>query len=63
MPKITRGTGTHIRFVSNLRGVEHKITIPDHKLIKIGTLNNILNQVVDYLKITKDGLVEELSKK
>jgi len=58
--EITRETGSHIRLTSKLKGFEHKLTIPDHRSIKIGTLNNILNDLADYLKITKGKLVKEI---
>jgi len=61
--EITRETGSHIRLVSKLRNKEHKITVPDHRPIKIGTLNNILNNLADYLKVEKKGLLSELFKK
>jgi len=57
---VKRETGSHIRLVSEIRGKEHKITIPDHNPIKIGTLNNILNDLGDYLKIDKKVLMDEL---
>ena len=44
--QIVRCTGSHIRLVSNL--------------IKIGTLNNILADVAEYLEISKQNLIEEL---
>jgi predicted RNA binding protein YcfA (HicA-like mRNA interferase family) len=55
-----RETGSHIRLVSETKGTEHKITIPDHTPIKIGTLNNILNDLADYLKINKKILIDQL---
>jgi len=58
--EIKRETGSHMRLVSEIRGKEHKITIPDHNPIKIGTLNNILNDLADYLKIDKKVLMDEL---
>jgi predicted RNA binding protein YcfA (HicA-like mRNA interferase family) len=58
--EIKRETGSHIRLVSTLSGKEHKITIPDHRPIKIGTLNNILNNIADYLKMDKKALINEL---
>ena len=61
--KIVRETGSHIRLTSHLKGEEHKITIPDHKPIKIGTLNNILNDLADYLTMTKEKLIRELFEK
>ena len=60
---IKRETGSHIRLVSETRGTEYKMTIPDHNPIKIGTLNNILNDLADYLKINKKTLIDELSGK
>jgi predicted RNA binding protein YcfA (HicA-like mRNA interferase family) len=58
--QVARQTGSHIRLVSTYRQIEHKITIPDHQPIKIGTLNNILHDIAEYLKISKQELVQEL---
>ena len=58
--RITRQTGSHIRLVSNYNKDEHKLTIPSHAYIKIGTLNNILRDVSNYIGITKDELVNSL---
>lgn len=55
-------TGSHIRLASDFKGIGHKITIPDHQPIKIGTLNNILNEVADCLKVSKEKLIEDLFK-
>jgi hypothetical protein len=41
-------------------GYEHSITIPAHNPIKIGTLNKILTDVANYLKIKKEKLFESL---
>jgi predicted RNA binding protein YcfA (HicA-like mRNA interferase family) len=57
---ITRQTGSHIRLKSNFMGYQHSITIPAQNPIKIGTLNNILNNVAAYLKIQKEKLIESL---
>lgn len=58
--EVDREKGSHIRLSSAYKSQSHKITIPDHKEIKIGTLNNILNEVANYLGITKTELVEYL---
>jgi len=58
--KTVRQTGSHIRLASNLKNIEHKITIPAHDSIKIGTLNNILVDIADYLEISKQNLIKEL---
>ena len=56
---ITRQTGSHVRLTTNLKG-EHHITIPNHDSIKIGTINNILNDVSQHLEISKQDLIREL---
>jgi predicted RNA binding protein YcfA (HicA-like mRNA interferase family) len=57
---ITRQTGSHIRLTSTSKGFEHKITIPDHQTIKIGTLANIVTDIAEYLQISKQDLLKEL---
>ncbi len=57
--KIDWHKGSHIRLTAKCNNVEHHITIPDHDFIKIGTLNNILNDVASFIDIDK----KELSKK
>jgi predicted RNA binding protein YcfA (HicA-like mRNA interferase family) len=58
--QISHQTGSHIRLTSNIKKSEHHITIPHHKYIKIGTLNNILNDVSVYLEMDKKSLLAEL---
>jgi predicted RNA binding protein YcfA (HicA-like mRNA interferase family) len=57
--KITRQTGSHIRLTTE-RGGEHHITIPQHKELRVGTLNAILSDAADHLGLTRDELVENL---
>jgi len=42
---MARQTGSHIRLIKRLDGAEHAITIPNHKPIKIGTLQAIVKDV------------------
>lgn len=56
---ISRQRGSHIRLTSTIKG-EHHITIPKHPSLKIGTLNNILNDISIHLEIDKQILVSEL---
>jgi len=58
--KIDRKTGSHFRLISHYKNIKHKITIPDHNSIKIGTLNNILNDLSEYLELTKEDLIRSL---
>ena len=57
---VTRQTGSHMRFTSNIKDVEHHITIPVHDSLRIGTLSQILNEVAPYLELSRDALVEAL---
>ena len=55
----TRQTGSHIRLTAVLPS-EHRITIPLHPSLKIGTLNGILREVASHLQISKDELIGRL---
>ncbi|MGQ9496742.1 MAG: type II toxin-antitoxin system HicA family toxin [Desulfotomaculales bacterium] len=57
--RITLQTGSHLRLTTTLGG-EHHITIPLHNPLKVGTLNGILTDVANHLKIPKEVLVREL---
>jgi predicted RNA binding protein YcfA (HicA-like mRNA interferase family) len=57
--EITRQSGSHMRLSTYIRGEFH-ITIPNHKSLKIGTLNNILSEIANYLEIEKEQLIKEL---
>jgi predicted RNA binding protein YcfA (HicA-like mRNA interferase family) len=57
--EVTRQTGSHIRLTTTLRGQYH-ITIPKHKILKIGMLNNILSDIASYLEMDKEELIQEL---
>jgi predicted RNA binding protein YcfA (HicA-like mRNA interferase family) len=39
--EVTRQVGSHMRLTTEREG-EHHITIPQHKTLRVGTLNNIL---------------------
>ena len=55
----TRQSGSHIR-LTRKGTTENHITIPNHNQIKIGTLNNILNEISLQLDIPKKELIEKL---
>jgi predicted RNA binding protein YcfA (HicA-like mRNA interferase family) len=57
--EVTRQKGSHIRLTTFENG-EHHITIPQHTLLKIGTLSSILNEVADHFGISKKELSERL---
>ena len=57
---ITRQTRSHIGLTSSFKEKEHHITIPLKKSFKIGTLNNIINDISEYLEIEKKELLLQL---
>ena len=58
--EVTRQVGSHIRLRSMLRGPAHHLTVPDHRSLRVGTLNTILSDVADYLEIQRSELEQEL---
>ncbi|MBE8538544.1 type II toxin-antitoxin system HicA family toxin [Geoglobus acetivorans] len=57
--EVTRQTGSHMRLTIHING-EHHITIPKHRPLKPGTLNSILKDVAEHLRISKRELMKEL---
>jgi len=57
--RVTRQTGSHIRLTTDQCG-EHPITIPNHKDIRVGTLNSILVDIADTLGMLRDELLKVL---
>jgi predicted RNA binding protein YcfA (HicA-like mRNA interferase family) len=56
---VTRQTGSHIR-VETQEPTKHRITIPNHDPIKIGTLCSILDDVAEHLEIERSELLTRL---
>jgi hypothetical protein len=40
---------------------QHRITIPKHAPLKVGTLNSILKDIAEHLQMSKEQLIRELS--
>jgi predicted RNA binding protein YcfA (HicA-like mRNA interferase family) len=57
---VARQTGSHMRLSSMSKGIEHHVTIPAHKQLKVGTLAEILNEVGQYLEISREDLARKL---
>ena len=58
--QVTRQTGSHMRLTSTYKGAEHHLTVPRHKLLRVGTLNSIANEVAAYLEMKKQSLIDDL---
>lgn len=57
--RVSRQKGSHIRLTTN-EPSEHHITIPNHNPLKVGTLNSILGEISEHLRISKEDLVNRL---
>ena len=58
--EVTRQSGSHIRLTSKRKGIEHHVTIPAHRQIKVGTLAQILGDEAVHLDLTREELVAQL---
>jgi len=57
--EVSRRTGSHMRLV-RIDKTEHRVTIPSHDALKVGTLNGILKDIAVHLGISRDELVRLL---
>ena len=57
--RVTRQTGSHIRLESQAAPT-HRVTLPNHSPIKIGTLHSILKDIAGHHKLTVEQLVRQL---
>jgi len=55
--EVTLQKGSHIRLTRMENNNSHHITIPNHDPIKIGTLNNIIKDLSDNLKMSKEDIL------
>ena len=58
--QITRQSGSHTRLTSSAMGLEHHVTVPAHKEIRVGTLHTILRDVASYLDMEPAQLLDDL---
>lgn len=56
----TRQTGSHIRLTRISEEGEHHVTIPSHSPLRIGTLNSILNDIANQMKMSKEELLRRI---
>ena len=57
---LIRQRGSHMRLVSTIMGYEHHVLVPRHNPVRVGTLDDILGNVAEYLGIGQDELMREL---
>ena len=54
---VTKQTGNHVRLTTNING-KHHVTIPRVKVLRVGTLNNIIKDVSIHLEQDKDEIIK-----
>ncbi len=57
--EVSGQVGSHMRLTTK-QGGEHHITIPQHKTLRVGTLNSVLKDVAEHLNMNRDELIESL---
>lgn len=57
---LIRQRGSHLRLESDFMGYPHRISVPRHNPMRMGTLNGILNDVAEYLEMEREELTREL---
>lgn len=55
-----RRKGSHVRLTRRVSGSEQHITIPDHRTLAKGTLNDIISSVSAHTAIPKHDLMSRL---
>jgi len=58
--EVTRQRGSHIRLGKVTPLGEHTITVPAHRVLAKGTLNDILNRISLWNNIPKESLIDKL---
>ena len=54
-----RQTGSHIRLETQRNG-EHRVTVPAHNPLRVGTLGNILGDIAEHFGMTREELLSRL---
>ena len=57
---IIKQTGSHIKLVKKTDESEHVITVPDHKPIKIGTLQKIIKDICSFNNLDINNFYKQL---
>lgn len=58
--EVIRQKGSHIRLRKTTNVGEHSITVPEHKTVAKGTLNDIITKVSLWNNISKEELIKLL---
>ena len=56
---VVRQSGSHIRLSTTVHP-EHKVTVPDHEALRIGTLAGVVGDVAAHHGLTRDEVIRRL---
>lgn len=56
---VTRQTGSHMRLTLPPPHERH-ITVPQHRVVSLGTLRSILDDVAAHFEVTRDEMIARL---
>ena len=45
--RVIRQRGSHLRLASNFLGMEHRVSVPRHRQLNVGTLSGIISDVAE----------------
>jgi predicted RNA binding protein YcfA (HicA-like mRNA interferase family) len=57
---VVKQTGSHIKMTKKTDGSEHTITVPNHKPVKIGTLQSIAKDICNFNNLDINGFYRKL---
>jgi predicted RNA binding protein YcfA (HicA-like mRNA interferase family) len=58
--RIDHQTGSHQRLSATISGKTHDLTIPRHKPLRVGTLHEILKDVAEHQKISREQIIADV---
>ena len=58
--RLVRQRGSHMTLTATIGGVSHSLTVPRHRVLRVGTLSGIVADVAGHLGMTRDEARVEL---
>ena len=54
--RIIHQVGSHVNLETDLP-TQHRVVVPNHKVMRVGTLNTILKEVAEHKGVTREGVL------
>lgn len=58
--RIVRQRGSHMMLGATIGGVSHRVTVPRHRVLRVGTLSAIVADIAAHLDKSRDEVRAEL---